>query len=221
MRRVLGFLAATSTFAAVLTAFAAPPPATAQTSANHKVDMKEFLFMPDKVTIKAGETVTWVYAESASDPMPNCDSPYFNLPLPVSCPGHTATAVDKGPDGNPLFNSGNLKGAGASFSYTFATPGTYHYYCVYHGGTPETGKNNPITNMEGDVVVEASTAAATAPPGGGATASQVQGHQARTGTGAAGELAQSGIDSPLPWALTALAAGLWLAWARKKTASAA
>jgi hypothetical protein len=149
--------------------------------------------------------------------MPNCDSPYLNLPLPVSCPGHTSTASDNGPDGKPLWNSGNLKGAGASFSYTFTKPGTYHYYCIYHGGTTATGKNNPVTNMNGIVVVEAA-ATTTNAAGGGSLGAQVQGQQARASTGAGGALAQSGIDSPLPWALAVLAAGLWLAWARRRTA---
>ena len=217
MRRLLGLLATASTLAAAITAFVGSPVAHAQAPAVHEVDMKEFLFMPDKVTVKAGEAVKWVYAESASDPMPNCDSPYFNLPLPVNCPGHTATASNNGPDGKPLWDSGNLKGAGASFSYTFTKPGTYHYYCRYHGGTTATGKNNPITNMEGDVVVEAASTAAPS-GGGGSPAAQVQGEQARTGTGAAGELARSGIESRLPWALAVLAGGLWLAWARRRTA---
>src|SRR6184192_1502046 len=115
MRRLLGLLATASTLAAAITAFVGSPVAHAQAPAVHEVDMKEFLFMPDKVTVKAGEAVKWVYAESASDPMPNCDSPYFNLPLPVNCPGHTATASNNGPDGKPLWDSGNLKGAGASF----------------------------------------------------------------------------------------------------------
>jgi len=217
MRRVLVLLAATSTFAAAFTAVTGAPPLAAaqQAPAAHEVDMKEFMFMPAKITIKAGEAVKWLYAESASDPMPNCDSPYFNLPLPVSCPGHTSTASDKGPDGKPLWNSGNLKGAGVSFSHTFTTPGTYHYYCIYHGGTTQTGKNNPITNMEGDVVVEAAASTANA-AGANASAAQVQGQQARAGTGAAGELARSGLDSPLPWALAVLATGLWLVWARRR-----
>lgn len=36
--------------------------------------------------------------------------------------------------------------SGGSFSYTFAKPGTYHYYCQFHGG--------PTGGMAGTVVVQ-------------------------------------------------------------------
>jgi plastocyanin len=38
---------------------------------------------------------------------------------------HTVTSTSKS------FDSGDIK-AGASWTYTFATPGTYNYFCVYH-----------------------------------------------------------------------------------------
>jgi plastocyanin len=38
---------------------------------------------------------------------------------------HTVTATDKS------FNSGDIK-AGGTFKWTFTTPGTYTYSCVYH-----------------------------------------------------------------------------------------
>ncbi len=38
---------------------------------------------------------------------------------------HTVT------DDNGTFNSGNLNG-GQTWSYTFTTPGTYYYHCIYH-----------------------------------------------------------------------------------------
>src|SRR5204862_3264633 len=72
-------------------AAAQPAPAT-------KVSMKNFAFSPTKVTIKAGKTVTWTYDEQPTDL--GCESPVFQVPgAPVSCPGHSATAVDKGDDG--------------------------------------------------------------------------------------------------------------------------
>ena len=52
--------------------------------------------------------------------------------LSTQCPGHTATANDKGPDGKALFDSGTLKKQGASYSFTFSKPGTYSYYCAVH-----------------------------------------------------------------------------------------
>src|SRR5436305_400923 len=134
-------------------------PAAAQTGATLHVSMKDFAFMPaTPPPVKVGTTVTWTYDESSTDPMPNCETPG----LSTQCPGHTATASTKGPDGKPVFNSPTLKKAGASYSFTFTTPGTYGYYCIYHGGTTATGKNSPITNMNGTIVVEG--AAATPAP---------------------------------------------------------
>ena len=40
---------------------------------------------------------------------------------------HTVTSVASG-----LFDSGNLN-AGQSWTFTFKTPGTYQYHCIYHG----------------------------------------------------------------------------------------
>lgn len=51
---------------------------------------------------------------------------------------HTVTATDKS------FDSGNIS-PGGSFTFTFTTPGTYAYYCVYHNW------------MKGTVVVKAAS----------------------------------------------------------------
>jgi plastocyanin len=51
---------------------------------------------------------------------------------------HTVTATDNS------FNSGDIK-AGESWTYTFTTPGTFSYYCIYHNW------------MKGTVVVLSST----------------------------------------------------------------
>src|SRR5690349_11739140 len=67
-------------------------PAAAQTGATLHISMKDFAFMPAKPPpIKVGTTVTWTYDESATDPMPNCETPGLSM----ACPGHTATAMDK------------------------------------------------------------------------------------------------------------------------------
>ena len=82
-------------------------------------------FIPSTVTIEAGETVTWENNDTAA---------------------HTASG------GNPIdgvsgvFDS-SLMMAGASFSHTFDTPGSYDYYCMVHPW------------MEGTVIVEAAGAA--------------------------------------------------------------
>lgn len=66
-------------------------------------------FTPQDVTIQVGDTVQWVWAEDF----------------------HSATSGTPGnPDG--LFDSGILS-KGATFSFTFTTPGTVAYYCLPHG----------------------------------------------------------------------------------------
>ena len=69
-------------------------------------DSVSISFSPLQVTVAIGvnNTVTWVNNDNAA---------------------HTVTAKDGS------FSSGNV-GAGASYTYTFTTPGTYTYYCAYH-----------------------------------------------------------------------------------------
>lgn len=83
-------------------------------------------FSPTQLTIDAGQRVTWQWGSA----------------------GHS---VDSGTDcaTDNLFNSG-LLGAGASFSHTFSTPGTYPYFCAPHCGTGMTGTivvNAPSTTV--------------------------------------------------------------------------
>ncbi len=79
----------------------APAPAASPVSIVH---VKNFAFVPDKVTINAGQTVRFVQDD---------DTP------------HTVTAVDKS------FDSGNLD-KGQSWTHTFDKAGTYAYVCAYH-----------------------------------------------------------------------------------------
>jgi plastocyanin len=68
------------------------------------IHIKNFAFVPDTVTIHPGSTVRFV----EDDETP-----------------HTVTAVDKS------FDSGNLSQKD-TWKHTFATEGTYKYYCTYH-----------------------------------------------------------------------------------------
>lgn len=114
-----------------------------------RVSMKDFAYLPGSITIHAGQTVTWTYDESGADIQPNCESTLFRLPIPVSCPGHSVTAVDTA-NGKPLFDSGVHRAPGFPYSLAFLAPGTYHYYCIVHGGPHP---NNPLTHMDGTIVV--------------------------------------------------------------------
>ncbi|HEX2281058.1 MAG TPA: plastocyanin/azurin family copper-binding protein, partial [Thermomicrobiales bacterium] len=78
-----------------------------------------FRFIPSQLTIPAGTTVIWVNDEQAK---------------------HTASADDG------RFDSGDQE-LGVSYAYTFTEPGTYPYYCRYHGDVGGVG-------MAGTIVVE-------------------------------------------------------------------
>ena|SRR5215471_8588734 len=76
----------------------------AKDTADTKVTISNFQFAPKVVRVKAGSAVTWEVKEGT----------------------HTVNADDDS------FASSNLS-AGQSFSHTFTKPGTYRYYCSFHG----------------------------------------------------------------------------------------
>ena len=71
---------------------------------NSEVQIDQFAFVPQRVTVKAGTTVTWINEDDAP---------------------HTIASSDK------LFKSKALD-TGDKFSFTFTTPGTYAYFCSVH-----------------------------------------------------------------------------------------
>ncbi len=96
-------------------------------AATHAVTIADFAFSPPMLTITAGDTVTWTNEDAVA---------------------HTATSTAG------AFDSGDLA-QGASFSFTFTTPGTYTYLCTPH------------PDMTGQIVVVAAAPAATPAGGGG------------------------------------------------------
>jgi plastocyanin len=79
-------------------------------------------FSPANMTITHGTTVTWMNGDAIA---------------------HTATSSSSSAE---AFNSGQL-GGGGTFTHTFNTPGTFHYYCQNHGfdGNPPGGMAGTIT----------------------------------------------------------------------------
>lgn len=69
-----------------------------------KIDISDFKFDPETVTVKAGTEVTWTNSDDAA---------------------HTATADDSS------FDTGDMD-KGDSASVTFDKPGTFTYYCRFH-----------------------------------------------------------------------------------------
>jgi plastocyanin len=84
-------------------------------AATIEVKIDNFIFNPQQITVMAGDTVTW----SNGDDIP-----------------HTVTSTTM------AFHSKALD-TGDKFSFTFATPGSYAYFCSLH------------PHMTGTIVVEA------------------------------------------------------------------
>lgn len=87
---------------------AAPPPVAESVT----VEMVNFAFVPNEITVSAGTNVTWVNKDGG--------------------PRHSATASDNSFD-TGLFNNGEQA------SITFDKPGTYIYYCLLHGSPDGSG----------------------------------------------------------------------------------
>ncbi len=92
------------------------------------VTIADDLFTPKQLTVTAGTTVVWTNTGARS---------------------HTVTAD------NGSFDSGTLS-PGATFSRQFNTPGTYPYYCIFHGGSGGVGQSGTI------IVTSTASASATA-----------------------------------------------------------
>jgi plastocyanin len=73
-------------------------------AATTEVDISEFKYLPETITVAAGDTVTWTNSDKAP---------------------HTATADDE------AFDTGDLD-LGDEGEATFDEPGSYPYYCRFH-----------------------------------------------------------------------------------------
>lgn len=107
-------------------------------------------FLPVDLTVKAGDSVTWL----GTDPLeihsvtfydPAGKVPEFIVPHPqASGPPklvlpHAAPENDTEVDSLDLYNSGIL-GPGQSYTFTFPKPGVYNYVCVVHAPQGMFGK---------------------------------------------------------------------------------
>ncbi len=92
------------------------PASTSQTARNYNIDIKNFAFSPNTITIKAGDKVTWTNQDSAP---------------------HTITS-----DSNSNSNSGTLNSqtldASDTYTYTFNDKRIYNYHCSIHSGMKGT-----------------------------------------------------------------------------------
>jgi plastocyanin len=84
--------------------------ATAAPASGDAISIASYAYAPATLEVSAGTTVTWTNNDSVP---------------------HTVTANDKS------FDSGNMA-PGATFTHTFATAGSYPYFCQYHAGMKGT-----------------------------------------------------------------------------------
>ena len=89
------------------------PPATTQTQVPGAttVMIQDFAFSPASITVTKGTTVAWVNQDAANHQIIN----------------DAQGSITQG----ALFSSNALQ-KGASYSFTFDTPGTYPYHCAIH-----------------------------------------------------------------------------------------
>jgi plastocyanin len=114
--------AATACAASPTAALPASPAATPTAAVTVKMTT-QLRFDPDHVTIRVGETITWVNAGTV--PHTATGDPAQN-PVATSHPEYVQL-----PDGAAPWSSDLLQ-PGQSYSHTFTTPGEYHYICIPH-----------------------------------------------------------------------------------------
>lgn len=81
------------------------------------VEVVDSSYEPAEIEVSPGTTVVWRQTGNLK---------------------HTVTADDG------TFESGDM-GSGDTFKYTFEEPGTYPYYCVYHGDKGGVGMSGVVT----------------------------------------------------------------------------
>jgi amicyanin len=104
MRTIKSRSRVATAFGVVLLVAAATFAARSAPATDAEVDIDQFTFLPQRITVKAGTTVTWINED---------DVP------------HTVASSGK------VFKSKALDTAD-KFSFTFTTPGTYDYFCSLH-----------------------------------------------------------------------------------------
>lgn len=87
------------------------------------VPVVRLAFDPVRLTVPAGTTVTWRSDEPITHTVTSGE--------PTGVDATTGLRAGEKPDGR---FDGPLDTKGATYSFTFAAPGTYPYYCAIHKG---------------------------------------------------------------------------------------
>ncbi len=101
---ILALIVASSPLAAAQKTPAGPPGRAVEVASAPQVEIHDFQFTPATITVSVGTTVTWTNRDDTL---------------------HTVT------EANRRFASPGLDPGGV-FTYTFADPGTYTYFCSLH-----------------------------------------------------------------------------------------
>lgn len=109
----------------------APPESRSSTSTQMAVDSDVTLvslnFMPETLTVSAGDTVTWVNGESIT----------HTITSGTFSDVDTTTGLRASEAADGLFDE-RLGEEGGTFSYTFESAGTFQYFCDIHDGMNAT-----------------------------------------------------------------------------------
>ena len=119
-RRFAICIAATLTFLSAVCIEATVPAAPQESEAVVVKMTEEHTFMPEKITIKVGQTVEWVNDDKAMPHEVNTDPNVASDPSNVSVP-----------EGATVFDS-RLIPSGKSFRHQFTVAGLYRYSCPPH-----------------------------------------------------------------------------------------
>jgi plastocyanin len=96
-------------------ATAAKAPQAKPKSKPKEVAVADFYFGPEKLTLKKGQSVDWVWAETNTYP--------HDVHL---------KSGPKGLKGKASYSTKTTAVSDAEFEKTFTTPGTYHFICTIH-----------------------------------------------------------------------------------------
>ncbi len=96
-------------------ATAAKAPAAKPKGKPKEVSVADFYFGPEKLTLKKGQSVNWVWAEANAYP--------HDVHL---------KSGPKGLKGKASYSTKTTAVTDAEFEKTFTTPGTYHFICTIH-----------------------------------------------------------------------------------------
>jgi amicyanin len=104
MRTIKSRSRVAAAFGIVLLVAAATFAARSAPATDAEVDIDQFTFTPQHITVKAGTTVTWINEDDVPHTIASSSKPFKSKALDTA---------DK-------------------FSFTFTTPGTYEYFCSLH-----------------------------------------------------------------------------------------